>query len=174
MDTNDTQVSARLAADVLIAYLRRNTIPAAELPDLARLLRDAFADEGPAPIPERISQHGQVQGEVADAGSASKPAAGDTPSHEESKPPTPAVAIDDSIHDDYLISLEDGKHYRSLRRHLMAKYGMTPEDYRTKWGLRPDYPMVAPSYARDRSEVAKRSGLGHSPARKGARTPRHA
>jgi len=76
-----------------------------------------------------------------------------------------------------LISLEDGRQYRSLRRHLMAKYGMTPDDYRKKWGLAPDYPMVAPSYARDRSEVAKRIGLGKqkakpAPSGRSARAPR--
>jgi predicted transcriptional regulator len=77
----------------------------------------------------------------------------------------PAVPVSESIHRDYILSLEDGKPYRSLRRHLMAKYGMTPDDYRRKWGLPSDYPMVAPSYAQDRSDVAKRIGLGRSKAR---------
>lgn len=72
----------------------------------------------------------------------------------------PAVPIKLSVHDDYIVSLEDGVKFRSLRRHLMARYNMTPDDYRKKWGLPADYPMVAPSYARERSAVAKRVGLG--------------
>ena len=75
---------------------------------------------------------------------------------------TPAVDISQSVTDEYLYSLEDGQPYRSLRRHLAAKHGMTPDDYRRKWGLPDDYPMVAPSYARERSEVAKRIGLGRA------------
>jgi predicted transcriptional regulator len=74
--------------------------------------------------------------------------------------PTPAVPIEDSVTPDYILSLEDGKPYRSLRRHLMARYGLTPDEYRRKWGLPSDYPMAAPNYAQERSEVAKRIGLG--------------
>lgn len=73
--------------------------------------------------------------------------------------PQPAVSIRRSITPDHLISLEDGKKYKTLKRHL-AKLGLTPEDYRTKWGLQNDYPMVAPNYAAMRSELAKNSGLG--------------
>jgi len=80
----------------------------------------------------------------------------------------PAVPVESSINPDFIYSLEDGKPYRSLRRHLMAKYGMTPDDYRRKWSLPADYPMVAPSFAKQRSEVAKRSGLGTT---KAARAP---
>ncbi len=72
----------------------------------------------------------------------------------------PAVSIRKSITDDYLICLEDGKKFKSLKRHLRAKYGMSPEEYREKWNLPFDYPMVAPSYARQRSDLAKRMGLG--------------
>lgn len=77
----------------------------------------------------------------------------------------PAVSIKRSITPDHLICLEDGKKFKSLKRHLRTKYGMTPDEYRMKWGLPPDYPMVAPNYARERSNLAKRMGLGH--ARKG-------
>ena len=73
---------------------------------------------------------------------------------------TPAVPIKKSITDDFLICLEDGKKFKSLKRHLRSKYGLSPEDYREKWGLPFDYPMVAPSYARKRSELAKEMGLG--------------
>jgi len=74
----------------------------------------------------------------------------------------PAIAIKKSITDDYLICLEDGEKFRSLRRHLRSKYDMSPEQYREKWGLPYDYPMVAPSYARQRSHLAKKMGLGQS------------
>ena len=72
----------------------------------------------------------------------------------------PAVAIGASITDDYLICLEDGKHFKSLKRHLRTKYNLSPEEYREKWGLPYDYPMVAPAYARQRSQLAKDMGLG--------------
>lgn len=72
----------------------------------------------------------------------------------------PAVPIKRSVTPDYIISLEDGKKFKSLKRHLMTRYGMTPEDYRAKWGLPADYPMVAPNYAAARSALAKSTGLG--------------
>jgi predicted transcriptional regulator len=73
---------------------------------------------------------------------------------------TPAVPIKKSITPEFLISLEDGKKYKSLKRHLRTKYDMSPEDYRAKWGLPKDYPMVAPAYAANRSALAKTMGLG--------------
>lgn len=72
----------------------------------------------------------------------------------------PAVSIKKSITDEFLICLEDGKKFKSLKRHLRSKYGLSPEEYREKWGLPYDYPMVAPSYARKRSALAKEMGLG--------------
>ncbi|RLP28371.1 MucR family transcriptional regulator [Mesorhizobium sp. YM1C-6-2] len=75
-------------------------------------------------------------------------------------PQTPAVNPRRSVHPDYIISLEDGKRFKSLKRHLMTHYGMTPEEYRLKWNLPADYPMVAPNYAAARSELAKKMGLG--------------
>jgi predicted transcriptional regulator len=77
----------------------------------------------------------------------------------ESDKPVPAVAIKKSVTPDYIVSLEDGRHFKSLKRHLSGK-GMTPADYRAKWGLPKDYPMVAPNYAAQRSELAKALGLG--------------
>lgn len=74
----------------------------------------------------------------------------------------PAVSVKKSITDDYLICLEDGEQFKSLRRHLRSKYDMSPEEYREKWGLPADYPMVAPSYARQRSALAKKMGLGQN------------
>ena len=75
----------------------------------------------------------------------------------------PAVPIKRSIHDDYLVCLEDGKKLKMLKRHLKTAYNMTPEEYRAKWGLPADYPMVAPAYARKRRELAKKIGLGRKP-----------
>ncbi|MFT4956146.1 MAG: putative transcriptional regulator [Brevundimonas sp.] len=89
----------------------------------------------------------------------------------EPEPQAPAVPIRRSVTPDYIISLEDGSRYKSLKRHLSTKYDMTPEEYRAKWGLPPDYPMVAPNYAKARSELAKSMGLGQG-GRKPARKPR--
>ncbi|GIX12430.1 MAG: MucR family transcriptional regulator [Paracoccaceae bacterium] len=72
----------------------------------------------------------------------------------------PAVPIKKSVTDDYIICLEDGKKLKMLKRHLASAYNMTPEEYRAKWGLKPDYPMVAPSYARKRQALANKIGLG--------------
>lgn len=72
----------------------------------------------------------------------------------------PAVAIRSSIKPDYIVCLEDGKKLKMLKRHLMTRYGMTPDDYRAKWGLPADYPMVAPNYAEQRRSLAKQIGLG--------------
>jgi predicted transcriptional regulator len=82
---------------------------------------------------------------------------------------SPAVPIKKSITDDYIVCLEDGKKLKMLKRHLMTAYGMTPEDYRAKWGLKPDYPMVAPNYALKRQELAKKIGLGRKPGSKPAK-----
>lgn len=76
---------------------------------------------------------------------------------------TPAVNPKRSVHPDYIICLEDGKKFKSLKRHLMTHYGLTPEDYRQKWGLPSDYPMTAPNYSRQRSNLAKKMGLGRVP-----------
>ena len=76
---------------------------------------------------------------------------------------TPAVPIKKSVTDDFIVCLEDGKKLKMLKRHLMTSYGMTPEEYRAKWGLKPDYPMVAPNYAAKRQELAKKIGLGRKP-----------
>lgn len=80
--------------------------------------------------------------------------------------PEPAIAVKKSIADEYIVCLEDGKKLKMLKRHLKSAYNMTPEQYRERWGLAPDYPMVAPSYARQRSELAKNIGLGTRPRRR--------
>lgn len=75
----------------------------------------------------------------------------------------PAVDIESSVTSDYIVCLEDGKQFKMLKKHLMTSYGMTPEEYRAKWNLSADYPMVAPNYAAKRQELAKKSGLGRRP-----------
>ncbi|MEM6748684.1 MAG: MucR family transcriptional regulator [Pseudomonadota bacterium] len=85
---------------------------------------------------------------------------------EEDVPLKPAVPIKKSITDDYLVCLEDGKQLKMLKRYLRTQYNMSPEDYRRKWGLPADYPMVAPNYAKRRSEFAKQIGLGTQGGRK--------
>ena len=77
--------------------------------------------------------------------------------------PQPAVPVKKSVTDDYLVCLEDGKKLKMLKRHLKTAYDMTPEQYRERWGLSPDYPMVAPNYAAKRQELAKKIGLGRKP-----------
>jgi predicted transcriptional regulator len=81
-------------------------------------------------------------------------------------PPKPAIPVKKSITPEYIVCLEDGKKFKSLRRHLRAQYNMTPEHYREKWGLAPDYPMVAPNYAAARSRLAKQMGLGQQRRRR--------
>ena len=77
-------------------------------------------------------------------------------------PPTPAVPIRRSVADDHVVCLEDGKTFKSLKRHLQTVHGLTPDQYRERWGLNRDYPMVAPAYAKARSALAKGMGLGAS------------
>ncbi len=83
-----------------------------------------------------------------------------SPEENETPALAPAVSVKKSIHEDYLVCLEDGRKFKSLKRHLKTKYSMTPEQYRRKWNLPADYPMVAPGYAKRRSELARGMGLG--------------
>ena len=126
----DKNQLVELTADIAAAYLSANTVPAGDLAGLIQTIHQALS--------------GVSSGAPAQA----------------AEPAKPAVPLKKSITPDYLISLEDGKKYKSLKRHLRTKYNMTPEDYRTKWGLPKDYPMVAPNYAKARSEMARSMGLG--------------
>lgn len=161
----------RMATDIVIALLANHTVEPTELPSLVLGIRAALEGDQLPPdwtaalrLPVTSSTPGSPRVVEPDGVTTAKPEL------------APAVPIEVSVTPTYIVSLEDGKHYRSLRRHLMAKYGMTPDDYRQKWGLPSDYPMVAPEYAQQRSEVAKRSGLGrHVDAPKSAgRTARSA
>lgn len=122
----------RLAAEISAAYVASNPIQAQEIPGLIRTVYNALAEVAGA------------TGIVPDATQE------------------PAIAIKKSVTADYIICLEDGKKFKSLKRHLRTRYSMTPDEYRTKWGLAHDYPMVAPNYAKERSNLAKRMGLGQS------------
>jgi predicted transcriptional regulator len=119
-----------LAADIVSAYVSNNSVAAADLPALIGDVHNALL---------RVA-----------SGTAEAPA-------EAAKP---AVSIKKSITPDYIICLEDGKKFKSLKRHLRTQYNLTPEQYREKWGLPADYPMVAPNYAQARSQLAKQMGLG--------------
>ncbi|MFN4040696.1 MAG: MucR family transcriptional regulator [Brevundimonas sp.] len=130
-----------MTADIVSAYVGNNTVDATVLPSLIASIHTALS---------------QV------AGGAPEP---------EPEPQEPAVSIRKSISPDFLICLEDGRKFKSLKRHLRTKYDMSPEEYRAKWGLPKDYPMVAPNYAKARSELAKQMGLGQG-GRKPARATR--
>ncbi|GJD99713.1 MucR family transcriptional regulator [Methylobacterium isbiliense] len=119
-----------LAADIVSAFVSRNSVPPAELPGLIASVHAAL-------------------GSLGKDAAAEKPAA-----------LTPAVPIKRSITPEFLICLEDGKKFKSLKRHLRSRYGLSPEQYRARWNLPADYPMVAPNYAAARSELAKTMGLG--------------
>ena len=123
-----------LTADVVSAYVSNNPVPVADLPALI----------------------GQVH-------AALKATAGSSVSAEEPEALKPAVSIKKSVMADYIICLDDGKKFKSLKRHLSTHYGLTPDEYRAKWGLPADYPMVAPNYAATRSALAKTMGLGRKP-----------
>jgi hypothetical protein len=125
-----------LAADIVSAYVSNNTVPAGDLPGLINDIHSALV---------RVSG-----GAVAIAPEA----------------PKPAVPAKKSVTNDYIICLEDGKKFKSLKRHLRTQYNMSPEEYREKWGLPADYPMVAPNYAKARSQLAKQMGLGQQRRRK--------
>jgi predicted transcriptional regulator len=125
-----------LTAEIVSAYVSNNPVPAADMPALISQVHTALI---------RIS-------------------AGHSDSQPE--PLKPAVSVKKSITPDYIVCLEDGKKFKSLKRHLRTQYNMTPEQYREKWGLPADYPMVAPNYAAARSQLAKQMGLGQQRRRR--------
>ena len=136
-DPSDESV-LRLTADIVAAFVSENTVPPAEIPNLVRSVHAAMSGLG--------------QAEAA----AARPA-------EKQKP---AVPISRSVQNDHIVCLEDGKQLKMLKRYLRSRYDLSPEEYRRKWGLAADYPMVAPAYAQRRSEFAKQIGLGKGVRRK--------
>jgi predicted transcriptional regulator len=133
MDKADMEEKAEIiemTADIVSAYVGNNIVAASELPSLIH------------------SVHGALAGMSTQSDAL------------EVAPKEPAVPIKRSITPGFLVCLEDGRKFKSLKRHLRTKYNMSPEDYRAKWGLAKDYPMVAPDYAKARSDLAKKMGLG--------------
>jgi predicted transcriptional regulator len=125
-----------LTASIVSAYVSNNSVPSTDLPALIGQVHSALT---------RVSSgHGDASVE----------------------PPKPAVSVKKSITPEHIVCLEDGKKFKSLKRHLRTQYNMTPEQYREKWGLPPDYPMVAPNYAAARSHLAKQMGLGQQRRRR--------
>ena len=131
MAENDGADFIELTADIVSAYVSNNSVPASDLPALISEVHSALS---------------RVMGGAAPVVQA--------------EAPKPAIPVKKSITADYLICLEDGKKFKSLKRHLRTQYNMSPEQYREKWGLPPDYPMVSPNYAEARSQLAKKMGLG--------------
>ena len=127
---DDKSEVIEMTADIVAAYVGANSVAAGDLPSLIQ------------------SVHRALSGVASGSDIA------------EAAPKEPAVPIKKSITPDYLVCLEDGRKFKSLKRHLRTKYNMSPEDYRAKWGLAKDYPMVAPNYAKARSDLAKQMGLG--------------
>lgn len=131
MDANlEKNELVELTAEIVSAYVSNNSIVAADLPGV---IQNVF---------EALSKAANASGQ---------------PAKEELKP---AVPVKKSVTPEYIICLEDGKKFKSLKRHLRTHYNLSPQEYREKWGLPHDYPMVAPNYAAARSDLAKRMGLG--------------
>ena len=126
----------QLTANIVSAFVSNNTVASAEIPSLIGQVYSALM---------RVS-----------SGQVASPA----------EPLKPAVPVKRSVSAEYIVCLEDGKKFKSLKRHLRTQYDMTPEQYRDKWGLPPDYPMVAPNYAAARSQLAKQMGLGQQRRRR--------
>jgi predicted transcriptional regulator len=129
-----------LTATIVSAYVSNNSVPSAEIPNLISNVHSAL---------KRVS-----------GGQMAAPA----------EPLKPAVPVKRSVTPDYIVCLEDGMKFKSLKRHLRTRYKMTPEQYREKWNLPPDYSMVAPNYAAARSQLAKQMGLGQQRRRRRERS----
>jgi predicted transcriptional regulator len=119
-----------LTTEIVASHVSNNTVAVTDLPELIRQVYGSLTNLSPTPAPEQPEK------------------------------PQPAVAIKKSVTPEYIVCLEDGKKLKMLKRHLMTHYGMTPDQYRQKWGLAADYPMVAPNYAEQRRTLAKSIGLG--------------
>jgi predicted transcriptional regulator len=120
----------RMVTDVIASYLKKNPVAAGDLPGVISTVYGAFSAPQSGPVEAVVER------------------------------PEPAVPIKRSITPDFIICLEDGKQLKMLKRHLATSYNLTPDEYRARWGLPPDYPMVAPNYATQRSALAKQIGLG--------------
>lgn len=126
----------RMAVDVVAAYLSNNQLPAGQIPEVINTVFRSLNSLDGTSVEVSL------------------------------EPLKPAVPIRRSVTPEFIICLEDGKKLKMLKRHLRTTYNMTPEEYRAKWNLSPDYPMVAPNYAKQRSDFAKQIGLGRKPGEK--------
>ena len=135
-DTTGNSNFIALTAEIVSAFVSNNSVAAGDIPALINQVHSALV---------RVS-----------SGNKEQPSG----THK------PAVLVKKSITPDYLVCLEDGKKFKSLKRHLRTQYNITPEQYREKWSLPPDYPMVAPNYAAARSKLARDMGLGQQPRRR--------
>ena len=140
-DDSKPQELLALTTEIVASFVGNNAVATSDLPALI------------ASVFQALSATGQAEAE--------KPA----------EAPTPAVPIKKSVQHDFIVCLEDGKKLKMLKRHLATRYNMTPDDYRRRWGLAKDYPMVAPAYAAQRSALAKQIGLGRKPAAPAAAEP---
>ena len=138
-DNLDSSELLRMTTDVVSAYLGNNTVAASQISEVISTVHEALT---------------RLNIDVSEP---------------EVEPAKPAVPIRRSITPEYIICLEDGKRLKMLKRHLRTTYNMPPEEYRAKWGLPADYPMVAPNYAAQRSEFAKKIGLGRNTVKRGGR-----
>jgi predicted transcriptional regulator len=138
VENNASLNFVELAADIVSAYVSNNTVSSSDLPQLIGEIHGALV---------------RVSGGVAEV---------------PQEAPKPAIPVKKSVTPDYIVCLEDGKKFKSLKRHLRTQYEMTPEEYREKWGLPADYPMVAPNYAEARSALAKKMGLGQQRRKRSA------
>jgi len=135
--TGSRELLVELTAEIVAAYVRNHVVPAGDLASLISDVHSALSNTSSTEAPVVVVEK-----------------------------PKPPVPVKKSVHNDYLICLEDGMKFKSLKRHLMTHYGMTPEEYREKWELPSDYPMVAPAYAEARSRLAKEMGLGQGRKKK--------
>jgi predicted transcriptional regulator len=132
--------------------MERDVRPHASLIELASQIVSAYVSHNPVPVAELPRLIVRVYATLSEIEGA--------PAAEPKSELKPAVAVRKSVTEDHIVCLEDGKKFKSLKRHLRTRYDMSPEEYREKWSLPADYPMVAPNYARQRSDLARKMGLG--------------
>ncbi|MEZ5707983.1 MAG: MucR family transcriptional regulator [Blastomonas sp.] len=136
IDNDMHETLITLTVDIVAAHVSNNSVAVADIPQLIENVHSSLAGL----VPQAV-----VLSDVR---------------------PEPAVSVRSSVKPDYIVCLEDGKKLKMLKRHLMTHYNMTPEEYRARWGLPSDYPMVAPNYAQTRRDLAKKIGLGRKPKKR--------
>jgi len=144
IDSDEDDGVLAMTSDIVAAFASNNQVAAADLPALIQSVHATLAD-------------------LAGASAGAAAVATEEAAPEPDTPPVPAVPIDASVTADAIICLEDGKPFKTLKRHLRTAYDMSPDEYRARWGLSKDYPMVAPSYSAKRAETARKIGLGRKP-----------